>query len=317
MPKIVCVHSLSPQQAELIRQTASGFEFVHGKEKELWLPHLKDAEIVVGWNAAIREECLKPDSRLRWLQNWNAGVDNMPFAELAKREIIVTNASGVHPYPISETIFAMMLGLTRKVHLSIRNQMQNKWQNTGSLGEIHGKTMGLVGVGAIGEETARLAKAFGMKVLGVRRSGQPSPYVDRMYDQSRLEELLQQSDYVVVTLPLTKETEHMFGSRQFQCMKPTAYFINIGRGGTTDTAALVEALREGVIRGAGLDVFEQEPLPASSPLWEMEQVIITPHNAGSTENYTERVIEIFLRNLQDYVQGSEPSWNRVDLNKQY
>ncbi|WP_348635142.1 D-2-hydroxyacid dehydrogenase [Paenibacillus sp. PvP091] len=174
-----------------------------------------------------------------------------------------------------------------------------------------------MGVGAIGEETARLAKAFGMNVLGFRRSGKSSPYVDRMYDRHGLDELLAASDYIVVTLPLTKETGHLIGRREFQWMKSSAFFINIGRGATTDTDALINALQEGVIAGAGLDVFEQEPLPESSPLWGMEQVIMTPHNSGSTVYYDERVVELFLHNLRDYVEGREPSLNRVDLEKQY
>lgn len=317
MSTIVCLHTLSPHQAELIVQTAPGWELVYGQEKELWLTHLKDAEIVVGWKRSVQEECLKPGSKLRWVQSWNAGVDNMPFEVIAERNIVVTNASGVHPFPISETIFGMMLGWTRKIHLSIRNQTKKTWQGTGSLGEIHGKTIGIIGVGAIGEETARLAKAFGMNVLGVRRSGKPSMYVDKMYDLLGMDELLQTSDYVVVTLPLTQETERMIGRRHFQLMKSTAFFMNIGRGATIDNEALIEALQEGAVAGAGLDVFEQEPLPESSPLWGMEQVIITPHNSGSTVYYDERVIDIFINNLRDYVQGREPSLNRIDLEKQY
>lgn len=162
-----------------------------------------------------------------------------------------------------------------------------------------------------------LPKAFGMKVLGIRRTGGESSHVDRMYDIGRIMEVLGQSDYVIVTLPLTDETRHMFGHAQFRAMKPSAYFINIGRGGTTDTDALEEALRQGIIAGAGLDVFEEEPLPAVSPLWEMENVILTPHISGLTVNYEERVMDIFLSNLQEYLGGRSPSINRIDFLKQY
>lgn len=317
MSKIVCVHALTDEQVERIRQTAPGWELVHGKEKELWAGHLKDAEIVVDWKEACKTECLQPDSKLRWVQNWGAGVDRMPLGELAERGIWLTNASGVHAFPISETILAMMLGFTRKLHLSIRHQLKSEWKGTGTLGEIHGKTMGIIGVGAIGEETARLGKAFGMQVLGVRRSGRPSEFVDRMYDNDGLDAVLEQSDYVVVTVPATDESRHMFGRRQFGRMKPTAMFINIGRGATTDTEALIDALQNGTIAGAGLDVYEHEPLPDSSPLWQMDNVIMTPHNSGSTDQYNERAFEIFLHNLQDYVQGKAPSRNRVDYERQY
>lgn len=317
MSKMVCVHSLTQRQEERIRQAAPGWELIHGKAKELWLPHLKDAEIVIDWNSACEAECLQPGARLRWVQNWGAGVDKLPLQELASRGIVLTNASGVHAYPISETIFSMMLAFTRKLHLSIRNQLQSQWKGTGTLGEIHGKTIGIIGVGTIGEETARLARAFGMKVFGIRRSGSPNEYVDQMYDNCGLELVLRASDFVVVTLPLTDETRHTFGKTQFEQMKRTAMFINIGRGGTTDTDALVEALQTGTIAGAGLDVFEQEPLPESSPLWGLDNVIMTPHNSGSTDQYNDRAFEIFIQNLEQYLLGEEPTVNRVDYDLQY
>lgn len=229
----------------------------------------------------------------------------------------MTNASGVHSYPISETIFAMMLAFSRKLHLAIRDQARQTWGKYGDLYEIHGATLGVIGVGAIGEETARLAKAFGMNVLGVRRSGGHSPHVDRMVDNSGLDDVLRQSDFVINTLPLTEQTRHMFGRRQFELMKNTSFYINIGRGGTTDTEALIEALRSGSIAGAGLDVFEQEPLPPGSPLWEMDNVIMTPHNSGATVHYEDRAMDIFEQNLQQFIRTGRPSKNVVDFGKQY
>jgi phosphoglycerate dehydrogenase-like enzyme len=314
---MVILQSISPEQMETVTDLAPDWKIVRDQGKEHGQPHLRDAEIVVGWNRMAAQECLQPEAKLRWVQNWGAGVDRMPLQAFADKGVQVTNASGVHAFPISETIFAMILSLTRKVHSSIRSQMAKMWVNPGGLGEIHGKTMGIIGVGAIGAETARLAKAFNMRVIGVRRSGEPAPYVDRMYDLQGLHEVLAESDYVVVTLPLTDETRRLFGRAEFEKMKPTAYFVNIGRGGTTDTEALLGALKEGRIAGAGLDVFEQEPLPSNHPLWELEQVILTPHNSGETNVYGERAFEIFAHNLRDYVAGREPSLNRVDLKKQY
>jgi len=317
MPKIVCVHSLSAEHVEQIKRVAPDYEVICGKDKAIWQEHLKDAEIMAGWNAAAKEEVFQPGSKLRWVQNWGAGVDRLPLEAFKEHGIALTTASGVHAYSISETIFAMMLSFSRKLHLSIRHQLNRKWQDVSPYGELHEKTIGIIGVGAIGEETARLAQAFRMKVLGVRRSGEPSQYVDRMYDNNRLDTVLAESDFVVVTLPLTSETRHLFGKREFGLMKPNAIFINIGRGGTTDTEALLEALRNGTIAGAGLDVFEQEPLPETSPLWSQDNVIITPHNSGSTDRYEERAMEIFLHNLKEYTAGSAPSLNRVDFSKQY
>jgi phosphoglycerate dehydrogenase-like enzyme len=184
--------------------------------------------------------------------------------------------------------------------------------------EIHEKTIGIIGVGAIGKETAKIAKAFGMKVLGLRHSGKAEEYVDEMYTSNQLDLLLPKCDYVVVTLPLTKETFHLFGAEQFKQMKTSAYFINIGRGEIVNEEDLVMALKDGEIAGAGLDVFEKEPLSVDSPLWGMENVIITPHTAGSTEHYNKRVVEdILIPNLKDYILGKAPSINLVDFSKGY
>src|SRR5690606_19620281 len=139
--------------------------------------------------------------------------------------------------------------------------------------------------------------------LGMRRSGAPAPYVDEMYGADGLRKLLPHCDYVVSILPATAETKHLFGAAEFRAMKPEAVFVNVGRGSAVDTEALVAALRDGTIAGAGLDVFEQEPLPADHPLWAMDNVIVTPHSAGSTERYAERAVDIFIENLKLYLNG--------------
>lgn len=213
----------------------------------------------------------------------------------------------------------MMLSLTRNLHKQMRSQINKEWRSEGNLPEMHGKTIGILGVGSIGLEVARLAKAFGMEVLGFRRSGKPEAEVDEMieYGAEGLNELLRRSDYVVNTLPLTQETYRIIGKEQFEIMKPTALYINIGRGGTTDEGALINALREGQIAGAGLDVFEEEPLSQESPLWELENVILTPHVSGNTEHYARRAMDIFIDNFKDYLSGKLPERNRVDLDKGY
>ncbi|NHN33019.1 D-2-hydroxyacid dehydrogenase [Paenibacillus agricola] len=315
--KILVVQDITETHEKQIRSIAREWELVHGKDEEKWQPHVADAEIIVGWHSSLAKECLQPDTALRWIQNWGAGVDNMPLQGIAEHGVILTTTSGVHPNPISESIFAMMLGLTRKVHIAIRNQLQHKWVRYNDLGEVHGKTIAIIGAGSIGLEVAKLSKVFGMTVLGVKRTLSESVYVDRMVTMDGLNEVLSESDYVVVTLPHTAETHHIIGREQFAAMKPNAYYINIGRGGTTDTAALIEALQSGSIAGAGLDVFEVEPLPADNLLWDMENVIITPHNSGVTEYYQERAMQIFLRNLRDYTEGREPQLNRVDFKNQY
>lgn len=316
--KLVITQNLEEHLIEGIKRVATGWELIIGKEPAVWQDHLKDAEIIAGWKREIAESELMSDSKLRWLQTWSAGVNNLPLAELESKGIQVTSANGVHSYPISETIFALMLALTRKIHTYVKNQQTKTWHHSGLKLELHGKTVGIIGVGAIGKETAKIAKAFGMKVIGIRHSGAQEEFVDEMYITEKLNAILPQCDYVVVTLPLTKETHYLFGAEQFNLMKPSSFFINIGRGEIAVENELIEALREGKIAGAGLDVFEKEPLPEDNPLWELENVIITPHTAGSTEHYNQRVIEdIFIPNLKNYISGETPSINLVDYQKGY
>lgn len=178
--------------------------------------------------------------------------------------------------------------------------------------ELAGTTLVLIGVGAIGERTAAMAAALGMRVLGVRRDPTlGAPGVTAMFGPDRLPELLPQADFVVLTVPLTHETQGMIGERELHAMKPTACIVNIGRGGTIREDALITALREGRIAGAGLDVFETEPLPEDSPLWDMDNVIITSHYAGATPHYDARAMAIFVDNLRRYRAG-EPLRNVVD-----
>jgi phosphoglycerate dehydrogenase-like enzyme len=294
-----------------IREAAPGWNIVAGPEATD--DAVRDAEIVVGWRDGLENVVLSESSRTRWMQSWSAGMDHLEIDRYLERGIALTSANGVHAYPISETIFAMLLAFTRKLDAFIRNQAQRKWDHAGLKAEIHGKTLGIVGVGAIGEETARIAKlAFGMRTLGVRRSGAPSANIDEMYKTDRLLDMLPQCDYVVAIAPATPETTHLFDARAFEAMKPSAYFVNVGRGSVVDTEALLEALESGRIAGAGLDVFEEEPLPKEHPLWAMDNVIVTPHTAGSTERYAERAVDIFLRNLAAYVDGRQPPINRLD-----
>lgn len=317
MPTMICFEAITEEDQQRIQQATPGWKIIHSKEKEGWLPHLPEAEILIGWKKEAGEVLQQPNSKLRWVQNWGAGVDKLPLNQFAKRKILLTNTSGVHAIPISETIIGMMLSFARGLNKARMNQAERKWDHKMPLTEIYGKTAGLIGVGAIGEETARVAKALGMNVIGVRRSGEPSLHVDEMYPLDRLDDLLAQSDFVINTLPLTDATHHLMGQAQFEKMRPSAIYINIGRGGTTNTEALLAALNNGTIAGAGLDVFEQEPLPESSPFWGMENVILTPHNAGSTEQYKRRALDIFISNLREYAEGKEPSRNRVDFNLQY
>lgn len=314
---IVCMQQLSDAQQELIRAAAPEYTLTLGDSRNPDLELLSGAEIIIGWGKGIRENVLRQGSPLRWVQAWSAGVEKLPLEALKEREILLTNASGVHAQPITAVILSFMLMFTRNMHTNIRNQQNRRWHSDGQESELTGKTIVIAGTGAIGSETARIAKAFRMKTIGVSRSGRPVESFDQIFTTGELKDSVREADFVVNTLPLTDETRGLFDAEVFSACKQGAYYINIGRGVTTHTDDLIAALNSGQLAGAGLDVFETEPLPEDHPLWGMEQVIITPHCAGVTDRYADRVVDIFVENMQAYLESGKPSRNLVDYSRQY
>lgn len=267
-------------------------------------------------------EWLSNASRLRWVQFLGAGVEASLFPEILATDIILTNASGVHATPIAEHVFGMMLMFARGLHRCVRQQLHNEWNRDGfrlQVRELHGATIGIIGLGSIGLAVAERAKAFGMRVLSVKRTASNKPTcVDELYSPQQLSHLLQESEYVVLCVPLTRETRGMLGENELRQMRRDAILINISRGAVVDQQALIRALQEGWIAGAGLDVFTPEPLPPDSPLWKMHNVIISPHVSGETPHYGARAAEIFLRNLHAYLRGDFASMvNVVDKTAGY
>ncbi|SEO88045.1 Phosphoglycerate dehydrogenase [Paenibacillus sophorae] len=314
---IVCLHPLTKEQQEAIRKAAPGYTLALTDAKQPDLDILAEAEIVIGWTKGISGRLLREGTPLRWVQSWSAGVEKLPLDRLEERGIVLTNASGVHAAPIAQVIFGFILLFVRNLHSAIRNQDRHLWSSDGNESELTDKTAVIVGTGDIGGETARIAKAFRMRTIGVRRLDDPLPGFDVMYTTSRLKEAVSEGDFVINTLPLTDKTRRLFDASVFSAFKEGAYYINIGRGGTTDTGALVEALKNGRLRGAGLDVFETEPLSKDHPLWDMKQVIITPHIAGLTDYYGDRLMDIFTENMKSYLACGAPSKNVIDYGRQY
>lgn len=257
--------------------------------------------------------------RLRWIQLTSAGADRLLNSEVLKSGITITTASGIHAAPVGEYVVGMMVMLAKGWPALFRAQQRREWARI-TPQELEGKTVAVVGMGNVGQEIARLAKALQMRVLGVRRSGAPLESGDYVADEIvgplELLSVLSRSDFVVICLPLTEETHHLIGELALRSMKPTAYLINVSRGAVVDEAALLRALTEGWIAGAGLDVFETEPLPENSWLWQLNNVIITPHLAGETPNYNERAVDLFCENLRCYLIG-EPLRNVVDPSRGY
>jgi phosphoglycerate dehydrogenase-like enzyme len=243
-------------------------------------------------------------------------VDQLLYPEVREGDILVTTSSGIHQ-PLVEHVFALLLALVRRLHIAIRNQQERRWDRSRAVGgEVRGMTVGVLGLGSIGAEVAAKATAFGMRVIGTKRTPGGVPHVDRVYPPEALHEVLAAADVVVVALPLTDETRGLLGEQEFRAMKPAGLLINIGRGPIVQEAALIRALQERWIGGAGLDVFEREPLPADSPLWAMEDVIITPHVSGGWPGYLDAAVPLFCENLARYLR-SAPLLNLVDKSRGY
>jgi len=270
---------------------------------------------------------------LKWVQLLSAGADHA-MGVVQSSHITLTTASGIHATPIAEYTIASMLAFAHGFHLMIRSQIKHEWRRSGFPGtieELRGKTFGIIGYGSIGRESARLAKAFGMRILALKRDpanprdegwcpaglGDPDGVIpEKFFGPDQREEIVRESDYLTVTLPLTEHTRKFIGAREIAAMRPGAYIVNIGRGEVIDESALTDALKAGKIAGAGLDVFEKEPLPKESPIWDIESVILTPHMSGANRGYLDKACALFADNLRRFVAG-RPLLNVVDLGLGY
>jgi phosphoglycerate dehydrogenase-like enzyme len=246
---------------------------------------------------------------LKWVHITSAGTNKVPDF-LRKSKIIITNSSGVHPIPIAEHVFGFMIMLSRNMHKSLRQQiMSKKWNRSYDYlhpEELSGKSILIVGMGRIGEKIAEIAKVFGMEVSGVVRDLSKKRKTQiKLFEIKDLAKALKDADFIVNCLPGTEHTKGIFDKKMLDKFKPSAYFINIGRGTSVVEAELIKALQKNRIAGAGLDVFEEEPLSEDSKLWSLENVIITPHYSGWTPNYTKRVLDIFCINLKAYLRGGK------------
>lgn len=247
----------------------------------------------------------------KWVHSWSAGVDELASPELADSGVLLTCAKSNGAIALAEHVMMLMLMLQRNMLLWLEAQRQSKWEKH-IVGELHGKTCGILGLGYIGKETALRAKAFGMRTLGLKRSKEPVPNIDQMFDRSELHQMLGQSDFVVVTAPHTPETDNMIDAKALASMKKGAFIVLVSRGNIIDEDALLAALKSGHIAGAGLDDFAIEPLPSSSPLWKAPNTIITPHNGPTSLETAQRGVDIFVDNLGRW-QAGKPMRNVVDL----
>ncbi|REK06797.1 MAG: D-2-hydroxyacid dehydrogenase [Planctomycetota bacterium] len=329
--KLVIHPPVDPERERHIVAAAESMRVVNAGSEEEALQAIAEADCFFG---KLTPELLTAAQRLRWVQSPTASLEHYIFPELVEHPLVLTNMRGLYSDVIAEHVLGMMLCFTRNLHLYIRNQMQAKWDPVGgeqqrvtfatgpgvlndmdrahlSLGDL---TAGVVGLGHIGGEIAERLASFGTRVLGVDPQATSAQGVEEVWPVERLDDLLAASDFVIIAAPHTPQTEGWFGRKQFQAMKQSAVLINIGRGAIVKLDDLTAALEAGEIAGAGLDVFEIEPLPPDHPLWKRENVILTPHVAGQSSRVPPRHLNVLLGNIGRFVRG-EPLTNVVEKSR--
>ncbi len=256
------------------------------------------ADIFITFGEDLTAELISEAVRLRWIMVLSAGIDRLPFAAIKERGILVTNARGIHKVPMAEYAISMLLQVVRQQKQLMKNEAEQTWDRSVRMQELTEKTLVIAGTGAIGQEVARLAKAFRMTVYGISRSGKAVENVDQNVTHDELERVLPEADAVVSVLPSTPETKEFFTFDEFRVMPNRAIFLNMGRGDAVRENDLIKALREKEIAHAVLDVFEEEPLPEGHPFWQMDNVTVTPHISGISPHYQRRALAIFEENLE-------------------
>ena len=308
--KIVVYDRLAEDLRQMIQEAADGHTAVFPESEEALREEGFDAEIFYGF---CHERIFQFLSSLKWIQSSSAGMDKHLYPALRDSEVLLTNAAGLYGSHVADQGFALLLGLARGIHHFVHNQNQKIWGGSKSpMVEIGGLTIGIIGMGGIGQYMASRAKGFDMYVISVDAYRKDKPaLVDELMPIEQLSDLMRRSDVVMIACPLTDETRGLINEENLVQMKPTAYLINVARGPIVNESALINVLQRRKIAGAGLDVTETEPLSEESPLWELDNVIITPHAAGGSQHRPRRTVEFFCQNLKRYF-NKEPLKNLVD-----
>ncbi|PZR95377.1 MAG: D-2-hydroxyacid dehydrogenase [Candidatus Chloroheliales bacterium] len=327
MVKIIVTQSGSQQAIARLREQAKGDEVVvvDREGRPLDGGDLSDAEVFMrSWSPpTVTETVMKQAPRLKWMHTPSAGLDQVLFPALVESDIVLTNSSGVHAMPISEWVILYVLAAAKRLPELLAAQRERRWAQDLKLQELTDKTLLILGYGAIGREVAKRALPFGMKVIAARsgskgKDDERQAGVEIVYGSEAWRGVLPRADFVVVSLPLTEQTRGVVNAAAFTALKPTAWFINIARGEIADEDALLRALQEGRIAGAGLDAFGEEPLPSNHPLYSLPEskVLLTPHISWNSPQVGERTLDLFLENLRRYKSG-EPLLNVVDKRAGY
>lgn len=295
---------------QILRAAAPEAEFIFGNSYEDMYQKTDDVDAIVMWpfvEDKLVEFCRKAPS-LKWIHCFISGVDALVGSELNSLPVTITSTKGIHGPNISDHALAFIFSHLRQFHNALRAQLECRWDSknlSSQCQESCDQTIGVVGVGAIGMEIARRCKLLGMRVVGAKRTPIESEWLDKCYPMEELDKLLEESDFVILILPLTEKTYHLMDAEAFKKMKNTAYLVNLARGAIVDDDALLQALDEGEIAGAGLDIFVKEPLDPESPLWTHPQIFISHHTAPGTPHYMDRAVQVVAENIRRY-QADEP-----------
>lgn len=316
-PLLLIFPKLTAEELALIEPLTTNYQLITTEAITAETP-LDQIEITLGWQSELGNQLLdSPTSQLKWIQAYSAGVDYFDLKRLQEKNILLSNASGVHGIPITESVIGMLLGYYRGLFTATLDQQQRAWNKHPNLSEIANKKVLIVGTGEIGRKLAQVLSVFELEVYGINRSGYSLPNFLETYPQDEINDVLPLMDIVINILPLTSQTTHFYDAERFAYMKDGVVFINVGRGPSVDSKALYDNCLSEKIAFAGIDVFEEEPLPQTSLLWELPNLLITPHISGNTLQYNQRLLTIFANNLTSYNQVGQLSQSIVALDLGY
>jgi D-2-hydroxyacid dehydrogenase (NADP+) len=306
-----------PEHEDEIRKYASGGEVIRFREEAELIDRGADADILLTWGLYRPFEFGRVAKKLNWIHTISSGVDGViQVPEFREARVKLTCTKGIHALPIAEHTLCMMLMFTRGFHILRDRQRAKQWRKYGEADELQGKTVAIVGVGEIGRVIAQKCKLMGMRVLGLATRPSEEKSLDAFFPAQELLNVLPEADYVVLAVPLTPKTSGLIGERELRAMKKSAFLFNVARGAVVDTTALIRALEDGRIAGAGLDTVDQEPLPPTSALWALPNVLLSPHMAADSPHYMNRGINVFCENLRRFQEG-EPLLFEIDWEKRF
>jgi len=319
--KILFTFDIKDKYVESLYESFADIEIVKSEDMDVLQKEIKDADILAAMlMRKFDSELIELGNNLKWIQSWSAGVDRFLkedlFEYIKKNNITLTSVRGIHRDSMAEQVLGYLISFSRRFPELFELQKNREWERL-KVDYLKDKTLAVFGLGAVGKEVARKASVFKMNVIGIKRNTDVDiPYVNEIYSPKQKNEVLNKADYVVTTLPLTDQTRGYFGREEFAAMQSSACFINVARGEIVKQEQLVKALQNKSIAGAALDVFEEEPLPQDSPLYDLDNVILTPHISGLFPHYNREAVKVFKNNLRLFIEG-EKLVNVIDPERQY